>query len=85
MPTFIGNAELPHDYSYVPDIAAGLYAGQGSSRRRSGVHLTGPEGAAIPKDPQLHRADGTKGYRYDQRGRFCVSWGGPRHPLPQPA
>ena len=41
---FIGNPELPHTYSYVPDIAAGL-ATLGTDERAAGQvwHLPGPE------------------------------------------
>jgi nucleoside-diphosphate-sugar epimerase len=41
---FIGNQELPHTYSYVPDIAAGL-ATLGTDERAVGQiwHLPGPE------------------------------------------
>lgn len=41
---FIGDAELPHTYSYVPDIAAGL-ATLGTDERAVGQvwHLPGPE------------------------------------------
>jgi nucleoside-diphosphate-sugar epimerase len=41
---FIGNPELPHTYSYVPDIAAGL-ATLGTDPRAAGQiwHLPGPE------------------------------------------
>ena len=41
---FIGNPDLPHTYSYVPDIAAGL-ATLGTDERAVGVvwHLPGPE------------------------------------------
>ena len=41
---FIGNPELPHTYSYVPDIAAGL-ATLGTDERAVGQvwHLPGPE------------------------------------------
>lgn len=41
---FIGNSDLPHTYSYVPDIAAGL-AVLGSDERAVGQvwHLPGPE------------------------------------------
>ena len=41
---FIGNPDLPHTYSYVPDIAAGL-AILGTDKRAAGQvwHLPGPE------------------------------------------
>src|ERR1022692_3828127 len=41
---FIGNPDLPHNYSYVPDIAAGL-ATLGSDPRAAGQvwHLPGPQ------------------------------------------
>lgn len=41
---FIGNSHLPHTYSYVPDIAAGL-ATLGTDERAAGQtwHLPGPE------------------------------------------
>jgi nucleoside-diphosphate-sugar epimerase len=41
---FIGNPDLPHTYSYVPDIAAGL-AVLGTDPRAAGQvwHLTGPQ------------------------------------------
>jgi nucleoside-diphosphate-sugar epimerase len=41
---FVGNPDLPHTYSYVPDIAAGL-ATLGSDRRAVGQvwHLPGPD------------------------------------------
>jgi nucleoside-diphosphate-sugar epimerase len=41
---FIGNAEVPHTYSYVPDVAAGL-ATLGTDARAAGEvwHLPGPE------------------------------------------
>jgi nucleoside-diphosphate-sugar epimerase len=41
---FIGNPDLPHTYSYVPDIAAGL-ATLGTDERAAGQvwHLPGPE------------------------------------------
>jgi nucleoside-diphosphate-sugar epimerase len=41
---FIGNADLPHTYSYVPDIAAGL-ATLGTDARAAGRvwHLPGPQ------------------------------------------
>jgi uncharacterized protein YbjT (DUF2867 family) len=41
---FIGNADLPHTYSYVPDIAAGL-ATLGTDARAAGQiwHLPGPQ------------------------------------------
>ena len=41
---FIGNPELPHTYSYVPDIAAGL-ATLGTDERATNEvwHLPGPE------------------------------------------
>ncbi len=41
---FIGNPDLPHTYSYVPDIAAGL-ATLGTDKRAAGQvwHLPGPE------------------------------------------
>jgi len=41
---FIGNADLPHTYSYVPDIAAGL-ATLGTDPRAAGQvwHLPGPQ------------------------------------------
>jgi nucleoside-diphosphate-sugar epimerase len=41
---FIGNADLPHTYSYVPDIAAGL-ATLGTDDRAAGQvwHLPGPQ------------------------------------------
>ena len=41
---FIGNPELPHTYSYVPDIAAGLATLGTDERAVGGVwHLPGPE------------------------------------------
>ena len=41
---FIGNPDLPHTYSYVPDIAAGLAALGSDERAVGGVwHLPGPE------------------------------------------
>ena len=41
---FIGNADLPHTYSYVPDIAAGLATLGTDERAADGVwHLPGPE------------------------------------------
>jgi nucleoside-diphosphate-sugar epimerase len=41
---FIGNPDLPHTYSYVPDIAAGLATLGSDSRAVGGVwHLPGPE------------------------------------------
>jgi nucleoside-diphosphate-sugar epimerase len=41
---FIGNPELPHTYSYVPDIAAGLATLGTDARAIGGVwHLPGPE------------------------------------------
>jgi nucleoside-diphosphate-sugar epimerase len=41
---FIGDADLPHTYSYVPDVAAGL-ATLGTDERAAGSvwHLPGPE------------------------------------------
>src|ERR1700732_4168593 len=41
---FLGNADLPHTYSYVPDIAAGL-ATLGTDARAAGEvwHLPGPQ------------------------------------------
>jgi nucleoside-diphosphate-sugar epimerase len=41
---FIGNPDLPHSYSYVPDIAAGLATLGSDERAVGGVwHLPGPE------------------------------------------
>jgi nucleoside-diphosphate-sugar epimerase len=41
---FIGNSDLPHTYSYVPDIAAGLATLGTDERAVGGVwHLPGPE------------------------------------------
>jgi nucleoside-diphosphate-sugar epimerase len=41
---FIGNPDLPHTYSYVPDIAAGLATLGSDARAIGGVwHLPGPE------------------------------------------
>ena len=41
---FIGNPDLPHTYSYVPDIAAGLATLGTDARAIDGVwHLPGPE------------------------------------------
>ena len=41
---FLGNPELPHTYSYVPDIAAGLATLGTDARAVGGVwHLPGPE------------------------------------------
>lgn len=41
---FIGNPDLPHTYSYVPDIAAGLATLGSDERAVGGVwHLPGPE------------------------------------------
>ena len=41
---FIGNPDLPHTYSYVPDIAAGLATLGTDERAADGVwHLPGPE------------------------------------------
>ncbi len=41
---FIGNPELPHTYSYVPDVAAGLATLGTDDRAAGGVwHLPGPE------------------------------------------
>ncbi len=41
---FIGNPELPHTYSYVPDVAAGLATLGTDERAVGGVwHLPGPE------------------------------------------
>jgi nucleoside-diphosphate-sugar epimerase len=41
---FIGNPDLPHTYSYVPDIAAGLATLGSDGRAVGGVwHLPGPE------------------------------------------
>jgi nucleoside-diphosphate-sugar epimerase len=41
---FIGNPDLPHTYSYVPDIAAGLATLGTDERAIGGVwHLPGPE------------------------------------------
>jgi nucleoside-diphosphate-sugar epimerase len=41
---FIGNPDLPHTYSYVPDIAAGLAALGTGARAVGGVwHLPGPQ------------------------------------------
>jgi nucleoside-diphosphate-sugar epimerase len=41
---FIGNPDLPHTYSYVPDIAAGLATLGTDERAAGGVwHLPGPE------------------------------------------
>src|SRR5450432_213601 len=52
---FIGNADLPHTYSYVPDIAAGLVT-LGTDARAAGQvwHLPGPQTvttrASVPRD-----------------------------------
>jgi nucleoside-diphosphate-sugar epimerase len=44
---FIGNPDLPHTYSYVPDIAAGLATLGSDGRAVGGVwHLPGPETVA---------------------------------------
>jgi len=44
---FIGNPDLPHTYSYVPDIAAGLAILGTDDRAAGGVwHLPGPETAS---------------------------------------
>jgi nucleoside-diphosphate-sugar epimerase len=44
---FIGNPDLPHTYSYVPDIAAGLATLGTDDRAAGGVwHLPGPETAS---------------------------------------
>ena len=41
---FLGNPDLPHSYSYVPDIAAGLATLGTDDRAANGVwHLPGPE------------------------------------------
>jgi nucleoside-diphosphate-sugar epimerase len=41
---FIGNVDLPHTYSYVPDVAAGLATLGTDERAAGGVwHLPGPE------------------------------------------
>jgi nucleoside-diphosphate-sugar epimerase len=41
---FIGNPDLPHTYSYVPDVAAGLATLGSDARAIGGVwHLPGPE------------------------------------------
>ena len=41
---FIGNPDLPHTYSYVPDVAAGLATLGTDERAVNGVwHLPGPE------------------------------------------
>jgi nucleoside-diphosphate-sugar epimerase len=41
---FIGNPDLPHTYSYIPDIAAGLATLGTDERAVGGVwHLPGPE------------------------------------------
>jgi nucleoside-diphosphate-sugar epimerase len=41
---FIGNPDLPHTYSYVPDIAAGLATLGTDERAIGGIwHLPGPE------------------------------------------
>jgi nucleoside-diphosphate-sugar epimerase len=41
---FIGDAELPHTYSYIPDVAAGLVTLGTDERAAGGVwHLPGPE------------------------------------------
>ncbi len=43
---FLGNPDLPHSYSYVPDIAAGLATLGTADRAAEGVwHLPGPETA----------------------------------------
>jgi nucleoside-diphosphate-sugar epimerase len=43
---FIGNVDLPHTYSYVPDVAAGLATLGTDARAAGGIwHLPGPETA----------------------------------------
>ena len=56
---FIGNPELPHTYSYVPDIAAGL-ATLGTDARAAGQvwHLPGP---ATVHDPGAPGSRGRRG------------------------
>ena len=53
---FIGNPDLPHTYSYVPDIAAGL-ATLGTDERAVGQvwHLPGPETGHHPSTPRTRR------------------------------
>jgi nucleoside-diphosphate-sugar epimerase len=51
---FIGNPDLPHTYSYVPDIAAGLATLGNDERAVGGVwHLPGPETVTTRQLPEL--------------------------------
>jgi len=55
---FIGNPDVPHTYSYVPDIAAGL-ATLGTDKRAIGGiwHLPGPETVTTRELLTLHAGD----------------------------
>ncbi len=55
---FIGNPDLPHTYSYVPDIAAGLATLGSDERAVGGVwHLPGPETVTTRQLLELVAAD----------------------------
>jgi len=55
---FIGNPDLPHTYSYVPDIAAGLATLGTDERAIGGVwHLPGPETVTTRELLELVAAD----------------------------
>ena len=55
---FIGNPDLPHTYSYVPDIAAGLATLGTDERAVGGVwHLPGPETVATREILELVAGD----------------------------
>jgi nucleoside-diphosphate-sugar epimerase len=55
---FIGNPDLPHTYSYVPDIAAGLATLGTDERAVGGVwHLPGPETVTTRQLLELVAAD----------------------------
>ena len=68
---FIGNPDLPHTYSYVPDIAAGLATLGTDERAIDGVwHLQ------VPKPPRPARSSTSWRTRSDTRSAFarCPRW-----------
>ena len=75
---FIGNPDLPHTYSYVPDIAAGLATLGTDERAVEGVwHLPGPETVTTRRGARARRRRGrTPGRRsLGAEARSCARSG----------
>ena len=75
---FIGNPDLPHTYSYVPDIAAGLgHPGHRRARRRPGLAPARPRNGHHPgaARPRRRRASATQSRSATSARSPCAPWG----------